>query len=63
MEESSQRLGMEYFPLLFLHDPERISFEGSMAPDGPVPALIRLQEEGVVGHLGVAGGPVQTRAR
>jgi D-threo-aldose 1-dehydrogenase len=49
---------MNYLPLLFLHDPERITFEGSMAPDGAVPALVRLKEEGVVGHLGIAGGPV-----
>ena len=58
VEESCERLGMDYLPLLFLHDPERVTFEGSMAREGAVPALVRLKEEGVVGHLGVAGGPV-----
>jgi D-threo-aldose 1-dehydrogenase len=58
VEESCERLGMGYLPLVFLHDPERATFEDAMAPDGPVPALVRLKEEGVVGHLGVAGGPV-----
>jgi D-threo-aldose 1-dehydrogenase len=58
VEESCQRLGMSYLPLLFLHDPERTSFEGSMAPGGAVPALVKLREDGAVGHLGVAGGPV-----
>ena len=43
--------------------PERATFEDAMAPDGPVPALVRLKEEGVVGHLGVAGGPVGLRGR
>ncbi|MGO9657913.1 MAG: aldo/keto reductase [Acidimicrobiales bacterium] len=58
VEESCERLGMDYLPLVFIHDPERTTFEGSMAPDGPVPALVRLKQDGVVGHLGVAGGPV-----
>jgi D-threo-aldose 1-dehydrogenase len=58
VDESCRRLGMGHFPLLFLHDPERTTFEAAMAPDGAVPALIRLKEEGLVGHLGVAGGPV-----
>jgi D-threo-aldose 1-dehydrogenase len=58
VQESCERLGMDYFPLMFLHDPERITFEESVAPDGAVPALVRMKEEGLVGHLGVAGGPV-----
>jgi D-threo-aldose 1-dehydrogenase len=58
VQESSERLGMDHFPLLFLHDPERITFDESMAPDGAVAALIRLKEEGLAGHLGVGGGPV-----
>lgn len=63
VEESSERLGMDYFPLMFLHDPERITFEEAMAPDGAVPALVKLKEEGVLGHLGVAGGPVGLMAQ
>ncbi|HTW06646.1 MAG TPA: aldo/keto reductase [Acidimicrobiales bacterium] len=58
VEESCERLNMDYLPLLFLHDPERVTFEESMAPEGAVPALVKLKQEGVVGHLGVAGGPV-----
>jgi D-threo-aldose 1-dehydrogenase len=48
---------------LFLHDPERTTFEGAMAPGGAVPALVKLKEEGIVGHLGVAGGPVDLLER
>ena len=58
VEESCERLGMSYLPLLFFHDPERTTFEGAMARDGAVPALVKLKEEGTVGHIGVAGGPV-----
>jgi D-threo-aldose 1-dehydrogenase len=56
--ESMDRLGMDHLPLVFLHDPERITFEQATAPGGPVEALVELKKEGLVGHLGVAGGPV-----
>lgn len=56
--ESMGRLGVDHLPLLYVHDPERISFEQAMAPDGPVAALRDLVAEGLVDHLGVAGGPV-----
>lgn len=57
-EESLERLGVDRIELLHLHDPEKIGFEASMAPGGPVEALIALRESGRVAHLGVAGGPV-----
>ncbi len=63
VEESCERMGVSYLPLLFLHDPERMAFEAAVAPDGAVPALVRLKQEGVVGHLGVAGGPVELMER
>jgi D-threo-aldose 1-dehydrogenase len=44
--------------LLHLHDPERISFAEATAPGGAVEALADLKREGLVAHLGVAGGPV-----
>ena len=58
LEESMERLGVDRIPLLHLHDPERISFAEGIAPGGPVAALVDLRERGLVGHLGVAGGPV-----
>jgi D-threo-aldose 1-dehydrogenase len=58
-EESLERLGVERIELLHLHDPERISFAEGVAPGGPVEALIDLREQGLVDHLGVAGGPVR----
>ena len=59
LEESMERLGVDQIALLHLHDPERISFAEGMAPGGPVEALVDLREQGLVEHLGVAGGPVE----
>ena len=53
-----ERLGIDKIALLHLHDPERMSFEDAVAPGGPVEALVDLREQGLVDHLGVAGGPV-----
>jgi D-threo-aldose 1-dehydrogenase len=62
-EGSLERLGLERLQLLYLHDPEVMSFDDGMAPGGPVEELVRLRHEGVVEHLGVAGGPVELMAR
>jgi D-threo-aldose 1-dehydrogenase len=58
VEESLTRLGVDRVPLLYLHDPEHISFEAGMAPGGPVEELRRIRDEGLAMHIGVAGGPV-----
>lgn len=61
--ESAERLGVTTFPLVYLHDPERIPFEVMTAPGGPVEALTHLQEEGRAEHLGVALGDVDQAMR
>ncbi len=58
LAESLDRLGLDRIELLHLHDPERIPFGQATAPGGPVEALADLKREGLVSHLGVAGGPV-----
>ena len=59
-EESLERLGLDRVQLMYLHDPEyHLTFAEAMAPGGPVEALIALREQGVLAHLGVAGGPVR----
>jgi len=57
VEESLLRLGVDRLQLVHLHDPERITFAEAMAPKGPVAALVALRDEGVIEHIGVAGGP------
>lgn len=61
--ESKQRLGLDTLPLVFLHDPEFHDFDELSAPGGAVATLLRLRDEGEIGHLGLAGGTVQEMAR
>ena len=63
VERSLHLLGVEQIQLLYLHDPEHISFEQAMAPGGPVEELQRCQQEGLIAHLGVAGGPIDLMTR
>ncbi len=60
VEESLQRLGLDRVQLMYLHDPEyHLTFAEAMARGGPVEALTALRDQGVLAHLGVAGGPVR----
>ena len=63
LEGSLERLGVDRVDLLHLHDPERIPFEDAMAPGGAVEELLRIRDEGLAGHLGVAGGPASLMSR
>jgi D-threo-aldose 1-dehydrogenase len=64
LEESLLRLGLDRIQLLFLHDPEfATTFEEAMAPQGAVPELVRLKEEGLAGVIGVAGGEIAMMRR
>lgn len=56
--ESLDRLGQTQLQVCYLHDPEKISFEAGIAPDGPLQAMIAMKKEGLIRHLGVAGGPI-----
>lgn len=58
IERSLRLLGMKRLQLVFLHDPEHISFAEAMQPGGPVETLQQCQEEGLIDSLGVAGGPI-----
>jgi D-threo-aldose 1-dehydrogenase len=58
--ESMQRLGLDRIQLMYLHDPEfHLTFAEAMAPGGAIGALTDLRDQGVLGHLGVAGGQLQ----
>jgi D-threo-aldose 1-dehydrogenase len=63
VERSLRLLGLEKIELMHLHDPEHTTFEAIMAPGGPVEVLLRLKEEGLIGHLGLAGGPADLMER
>jgi D-threo-aldose 1-dehydrogenase len=63
VERSLRLLGLEQLQLVYLHDPEHISFEEAMQPGGPVEVLQQCKEEGLIAHLGVAGGPIDMMIR
>ncbi len=58
VERSLRLLGLDRLQLVYLHDPEHTTFAQCMAPGGPVEVLHRCKEEGLIEHLGVAGGPI-----
>lgn len=61
--ESLDRLGLSRLPLVYLHDPENTTWEVATASGGPITALLELRDEGVIDHVGVAGGPVDLMKR
>lgn len=63
VERSLRLLGLDRLQIVFLHDPEHTTFEAAMAPGGPVEVLLGLKDEGVVEHVGVAGGPIDLMLR
>ena len=63
MERSLDLLGLDRIEVVYLHDPEWTTFDAAMAPGGPVEVLQRFKEQGVIGHLGVAGGPIDLEIR
>jgi D-threo-aldose 1-dehydrogenase len=58
LEQSLERLGVSTIQVLFLHDPDSLGFEASMAPGGPVEALLKMKDEGIATSIGISGGPV-----
>jgi D-threo-aldose 1-dehydrogenase len=58
--ESKQRLGLDQLPLVYLHDPEFHNFDTMR---DAVTTLMRLRDEGEIGHVGLAGGNVHELAR
>ena len=63
VERSLRLLGMDRLPIVYLHDPEHATFEDIMSRGGAVETLLKLRDEGVIGHLGVAGGPIDMSMR
>ncbi len=61
--ESKQRLGLDFLPLVYLHDPEFHPFGELSAPGGAVETLRALKDEGEIGHIGLAGGDVHELSR
>jgi aryl-alcohol dehydrogenase-like predicted oxidoreductase len=52
-ERSLERLGVDYFDLLLLHNPDRVGYSSEAVWDG----MEALREGGLTGQIGVAPGP------
>jgi D-threo-aldose 1-dehydrogenase len=63
VEGSLRRLGLDQLQFVYIHDPEHTTFENVMGPGGALEVLQRFQEEGVIGHLGISGGPIDMLIR
>jgi D-threo-aldose 1-dehydrogenase len=63
VERSLRLMGLDRLQLVYLHDPEHASFDELNASGGAVEALVRLKEEGVIEHLGIAPGPIDLTIR
>lgn len=58
VEESLQRMGLDFFDIVYLHDPEAHDLDQAITE--ALPAMVELREEGVVGAVGV--GSKSTKA-
>jgi D-threo-aldose 1-dehydrogenase len=62
-ERSLELLGVDRIEFVYLHDPEHTTFVEATAPGGPMSVLQDYKEQGVIGFLGVAGGPIPLELR
>lgn len=63
LEQSLERLGVDRIPVLFIHDPENISYDEAMAAGGPVEALVEMKQQRLADNIGVSGGPAHLMLR
>ena len=65
IERSLRLLGVDRLQIVHIHDPEyaTTTFEEMIAPGGAVDTLQQYKNEGVIGAIGVAGGPIDLMIR
>jgi D-threo-aldose 1-dehydrogenase len=63
VDRSLRLLGLDHLDVCYLHDPEHVSWEEITRPGGALETLRRLVDEGVIRHLGLAGGPIDLMMR
>ena len=62
VEGSMERLGVERFPLLYIHDPMDLPLDLVMSKRGTLGALRTLQKRGLLDYVGVAANDPVTNA-
>ena len=63
VEGSLKRLGLDHLQYVYIHDPEHSTYENVMGPGGPLEVLQSYKEQGVIGHIGMSGGPINMLIR
>jgi D-threo-aldose 1-dehydrogenase len=63
VERSLRLLGLDRIQVMYIHDPEHTTFENVMGRGGPLEVLQRFQDEGVIAHIGISGGPIDMLIR
>ncbi len=63
VEGSLARLGLSHLPFVYIHDPEHTTFENITSRGGALEVLQGLVREGVIGALGISGGPIDMLMR
>lgn len=63
VEHSLGRLGLDRLPLVYLHDPYRITFETGTGKNGTLAGLQAVRDDGLVQHIGIAEGGIELARR
>ncbi len=63
VEGSLRRLGLDHLQYVYIHDPEHSTYENVMGAGGPLEVLQSFKEQGVIGHIGMSGGPIKMLIR
>ncbi len=63
VERSLRLLGLDSFQVVYLHDPEHTTWEDINSRGGALETLLSYREQGVIQHLGIAGGPIDLLIR
>lgn len=63
VEASLDRLGLDHLQFVYIHDPEHTTFEHITSRGGALEVLQALQREGVIGDIGISGGPIDMLIR
>lgn len=63
VERSLRLLGLDRLQICFLHDAENTTYDNIVSAGGPLEVLLKLKDEGLIEHLGLAGGPIDEEIR
>ena len=62
VDASQERLGIEQFEVMYIHDPMGVPMKQVMGKDGALGALRKLQNENIIRFVGVAANEPETNA-